>query len=203
MEIVTGPPQVLVNMDSSQHGPTPTGSLGKIPKELRDVVYGMVFAAGKTTLLRASKALWADSKDALFKHAVYRTVMEYDDVHNIYRWDRFRRLRPSNLTNIQNIHVVIRWFIDDEDSDRCFSCYSQEKILNGLIGSMQNTKSCKLSFAVRNLAHLREKSDALESMVQLRAVEKVDVAIWMESWSVRQVALPKEPHVICFRKTKS
>ena len=60
------------NKEHFSSGPTPCGLFGRLPQELRDIIYEDVFSAGHISLTRSSRALYENSKLALSKHGVYR-----------------------------------------------------------------------------------------------------------------------------------
>ena len=54
----------------------PLGALRKLPQEIRDIIYGLVFAAGDPTLARTSKAIHTNSARALALNGVHRIIVK-------------------------------------------------------------------------------------------------------------------------------
>ena len=55
---------------------TPFGTLEKLPKEIRDMIFIPVLANGSTSLIRTSKAIYNDTQEILNRYGVYRVDLE-------------------------------------------------------------------------------------------------------------------------------
>ena len=64
---------------------SPFGSLTILPKEIREMIYATVFAAGSVALTRVSKAFHEDTRRALEHHGVYRVLIEFEATWS--NWD--------------------------------------------------------------------------------------------------------------------
>ena len=114
---------------TSKKQQSPFGSFGILPKEIRELIYVPVFAAGSVALTRASKAFYEDTKRALYVHGVYRVPVTYtcelDDPQGDDRWPSWhwecpmRKTFPDHfIAKVQNLQVSISLA---QYSDRCWS----------------------------------------------------------------------------------
>ena len=88
------------------------GNLFKLPRELRDLIYGHAIFDGTTTILLASKQTHKEASKLVFTKGIYRLVLGFrDDVIK-------PPLSKSLAKNIQNLHIRINsrsFFIDGVD----------------------------------------------------------------------------------------
>ena len=68
------PKRTISTVDS--RNPTPFGLLGKLPLELRCMIYKTLFVLGSIALTRASKDLYADTKPFLYKYGACRVRVQ-------------------------------------------------------------------------------------------------------------------------------
>ena len=71
----TAAPNRTISAVNSE-SPTAFGTLGKLPLEIRSMIYGTLFVLGSIALTRASKALYADTKQSLNKHGACRVRVQ-------------------------------------------------------------------------------------------------------------------------------
>ena len=64
--------RIRSNEEHRGSAPTPFGLLGRLPQEIRDIIYEDVFSAGHISLAQTSKALHENSRSALSQYGVYR-----------------------------------------------------------------------------------------------------------------------------------
>ncbi|CAF9936494.1 MAG: hypothetical protein HETSPECPRED_010350 [Heterodermia speciosa] len=114
---------------TSKKQPSPYGSFGILPIEIRELIYGPVFAAGSVAVTRASKAFYEDTKRALYVHGVYRVPVRYtcelddpdrDDRWPLWHWETQRRetFPDRFIAKVQNLQVSISI---GQDSDPIWS----------------------------------------------------------------------------------
>ena len=87
---------------------SPLGTIGKLPLEVRNMVYGFVFAAGQTALARTSKDLHADTETALFQYGVLKVDLEFKAYVQIWSWTYLEAPSPALLARIRNLQVNIK-----------------------------------------------------------------------------------------------
>ena len=80
-------------------GPSPFGTFGNVPLELRHMIYEPLFAAGSVDLTRASKALYEDTKESLGSHGVCRVTVVQDSEPGHRVFAQLSTI-PSNVQNL-------------------------------------------------------------------------------------------------------
>ena len=92
--------------------PTPLGALQFLVREIREMIYAFVFAAGSTSLTWTSKGLYTDTKPALLRSAVYRVHIELGDIKHgessLYAYRPWKhRLQSTLSAKPQNLDLHI------------------------------------------------------------------------------------------------
>ena len=128
--------------------PTPLGTLGRLPLELRCMVYSSVFAAASTALTRTSQALYIETQDSLSEHAMYRvTVKENQDRGNLDCVISGRVGDPQLLvlpTSVRNLDFHIPWL--RLRMSRRVVVEKLAAIFNSIILQLRKPKHCRLTF---------------------------------------------------------
>ena len=166
----------------------PLGILGKLPKEIRDLIYGFALAAGSTSITRASKYLYTDTKQKLLQHGVYRVrVMYHKDLEN-HQFCFHVPQSPSNecLATIQNFDIQFQPYKDcgDHCGDHCAKhhdgpCFRRQTrslytMLTRLLLPVERHKHCHIKFAfgtfVKRHAYNFDTPNVISFLRQFEAV---------------------------------
>ena len=163
--------------------PNPYGSLGKLPKELRDNVYAVVVASGSTALTMTSQALNEDTKAMLHRYGICRlTIDPYSSgvfAKSAYEYEvaNSQRVLQFSLAGIQNLELDFAYPLVELGSDgrHCVIAKSWDFVLRDLISSMDKPKHCHAVFTGGSYELFTEQTpDAVRS---LRAFESVTVEL--------------------------
>ena len=77
------------------------GNLQKLPRELRDLIYGYAIANGTTALVRASKQTKEEASKLIFQKGIYRLSLGFNED------DKNPRLSRTLAKKIQNLKVRV------------------------------------------------------------------------------------------------
>ena len=77
------------------------GSLLKLPREVRDLIYGYAIVNGTTALVRASKQTKKEASELIFQKGIYRLSLGFNEDH------RNPRLSRTLAKKIQNLKVRV------------------------------------------------------------------------------------------------
>ena len=87
-------------------GPTPLGTPGVLPYELRCMIYKSLFLAESTCLTRVSKKWAADTKESMKKYYEFHTTMQWDRERDMFRSELGSRPIPADLA-LLTIHIIL------------------------------------------------------------------------------------------------
>ena len=173
---VNGGKQVLSTyheMSASPAACTSLSAFDKLPREIRDMIYGLVLFKS-TTLTRTSKAFHEDTKEELLRqHPVYRTRFELDASYGILKYYSFTQPPPKwALSKLQHLNIDI---IILAGSTHGLGPYLMV-MLRRLVDPMEKPKTCHIAFSSPN--RYRELSPAmLADMGLFRKFETVTVRL--------------------------
>ncbi|CAF9905792.1 hypothetical protein IMSHALPRED_003978 [Imshaugia aleurites] len=111
------------------------GDLFKLPRELREIIYGNAIVDGNMAVLRASQKTHKEGSPLVSPKGIYRLVLGFPgDVPNV-------KLDDSSARKIQNVHVRVnaRGFLGDE------SCQDLA-FLRALESNFTRRKACLFTF---------------------------------------------------------
>ena len=151
------------------------------------MIYALVFAAGSTALARTSKALQAETWDALHRYGVYRMHIS-SDLEDWYRVhisagpeDRQgSRMDCNYLKNVQNVHLRITapvgfpfdWFNLGSEVE---IVGGPLKTLNRLVKAIEKPKTCHVQLTTITTAAFL--SHTLEA-IRFRDFERLNVELF-------------------------
>lgn len=144
--------------------PTASGTLGKLPKELREIIYGLLFPNGLgLSLMRTSKCLYADTVQGLRQTAVLQIRFMYHGstfVRCIQGITWLCGREKQAVTNIQNLDIGFGPCTKDSPIN-CDFVIS----LNELVGHMDNPRRCHISF--QDFDHARLADNAIVDLMKV------------------------------------
>lgn len=151
------------------------GHLHKLPRELRDLVFGHVIADGNMAILRASKQTSKEVSKLIFQNGIYRLGLGFgNQVIN-------PPLSPSLAKNIQSLKVRVNsrsFFIDGLDEHL--------PILHMFGGSTIRRKNCIVTIVCCPYHCNMDASQVVPSLKDLTGFEQVilelDLEWWGEPW---------------------
>ena len=73
------------------------GNLQKLPREVRDMIYGHAIANGTTALIRASKQTREEARELIYKKGIYRLSIGFNEDDQNARLTRWLARRIQNL----------------------------------------------------------------------------------------------------------
>ena len=154
------------------------------------MIYAIVFAAGSTALARTSKALQAETRDALHRYGVYRVHIS----SNPENWPG-SSLDRNYLKNVQNVHLRITpplgfpfdWFNLNAEVELVGGPL---KTLNRLVEAIEKPKTCHLQLATATTPAFL--SHTLEA-IRLRQFERVHVEL-VKLWN----GIPRASSGLCY-----
>ena len=169
----------LTNSIITSRAPTPLGTLGKLPLELRRLVYEPLFNASSVALTRVSKTMNEDTKASLQEHGVYHITIASAEDYNfkclIAGVATESSTPPVIPSHVQNLALD---FPPDYGLDKWFNDVRQEPrlcaIVNGIVLQLGKTKYCRLNFGVFGQA-----TRVVLALEVLLNFERVDVD-WVE-----------------------
>lgn len=176
----------------------PLGALGNLPKEIRDMIYGFVLAAGSTSITRASKYLYADTKEPLLQHGVYRIRVAYHRAMFQYCFHISQPPPNECLATIQNFEIQSQFYRNcgDHCDDHCVKhsgLFSRRgspslyTILSNLTRPVERHKRCYIKFAfspfLRRLTYGSKTPTVIDF---LRKFEAVNVELVCIKWPVSE-----------------
>lgn len=85
------------------------GTLQKLPRELRDMIYSYAIANGTMALLRASKQTNYEVSELIFQKGIHRMALDSN------KDDRNPPLKRTPTKKIQNLQIRVSWPIRDLD----------------------------------------------------------------------------------------
>ena len=113
------------------------------------MIYPAVFAAGSTALARASKALQAETWDALHRYGVWRVNIEADSE----KWES-GRIHHRYLTDVQTVHiriippVLVSPNLWDEMNPDPMLLYRSLEALHRLVEWIHKPRTCRIQFTM-------------------------------------------------------
>ena len=123
--------------------PTSFGVLGKLPLEIRYMIYEVLFAAGNVDLARVSKALQQDTEESLSEHGVCRVTV----AHRLNPGHKVQAQLPTIPFHVRNLFFhIVRW--------HHVSCPLRTKPCNldeffqRAAGHLKKPKNLRLSFEI-------------------------------------------------------
>ena len=190
--------------------PSPRGLFGKLSREILNQIYQPVFAAGKTDLTRTSKAMHADTKEALSRYGVYRLTIEFaresenppyykyslkDPNYGLYHTERqachLLHPRPGEfLANVRrlSLSVVLRSpSLGRAIRYPCISSGILNQVLCDIVGTMRQPTHCRISLQLRRYRKILPEMFA--ALKQLRCFQSVDVELCHAPWEIQNPTL--------------
>ena len=155
---------------------TNLGMLGRLPQELRDIIYQDVIASGHTSILRTSKALYKDMKPVVSSHGLYRVQI----IHGSYRNGRSRYALDRQFSiapQVQNMEIHIqegagkRWQVERSG----IVSKDLEPIFHAILNPVEVPSYCRLK--IENPHGDRVNAEALGSFQLLGVFRTVDVQV--------------------------
>ena len=151
------------------------GNLLKIPRELRDLIYGYAIVGGQTAIVRASKQTHKEASELIFQNGIYRLVIGFgDDIIN-------PPLSQSLAKNIKNLILRVNgrgFFIDGVDEDL--------PILHMFDGSNIQRKDCVVTVVCDPFCGEMDAFQVVRALDNLTGFERVilelDLEWWGEPW---------------------
>ena len=165
----------------ASRSPTPLATLGKLPLELRRLIYGPLFKAGSVALTRVSKTMNEDTKASVSEHGVYHVTIAPNDDNGfkcLIAGVAIESSTPVIPTHVQNLALD---FLPDYELHGSFNDEMQEPrlcaIVNGIILQLEKTKHCRLTFGVLDQA--MRVVLALEVLHKFESVNVDTPDLWM------------------------
>ena len=193
----TGRFQIQSRTTNGSSSDVPLGMLAKAPPEIRDMIYGHVFAAGHTALTRASKDVYDDTKEALRKYGIYRHHIQSSQIGGLLFANRLhpdyyacRNKPPRNvLQKIQRLSIVVDVVYYDYYSrfNKMYHTRTDnqlQEILQSLTAPMQRKKACDVKLLYGPYPEITYHT--LDAMAQLRDFENVTVELCRQPTSPQQ-----------------
>ena len=155
---------------------SPYGDLGLLPPEIRANIYALVFAEGSTALARSSKALHADTWDALHRYGIFRAHIQSASED----WGGCHMHR-KHFKNVQNVHIRITpsspyspppWW---ELRPHSRFLTRSVRIMHAFVNAIEKPKTCRIQ--INRLNSLVRVTLTLEAFTWLRNFERVDVEL--------------------------
>ncbi|CAD6568617.1 MAG: hypothetical protein ASARMPREDX12_000966 [Alectoria sarmentosa] len=145
------------------------GHLHKLPRELRDSIYGYAIVDGNMAIMRASKQINKEASKLVFQKGIYRLVLGYGN----------RIINPpldqSVATNIQNVNIRVNarnFFIDGLDKHL--------PILHKFDGSTIQRKNCVLTIECCPFFSGMDASPVVRALEDLTGFERVILELDLE-----------------------
>ena len=186
--------------------PSPYGLFGKLPREIRDPIYQYVFRSSETALARTSKAMHADTKEALIRHAAYHLTIEFARIHypliTPYRYEYtlktfdYRQYstehqtyylshpRPGAfLVNVRFLNVSVVLEMPSPDRSLRYPRISSgvlDLVLWDVVRTMRQPTHCRISLQLRRYRKVLPESFA--ALKQLRCFQSVEVLLCHAPW---------------------
>lgn len=129
----------LTNQQVLAPTPTPLGTLGVLPYELRCMIYKFVFLAESTSLTRVSKTLAADTKASINKYYEFHTTIQKNRDQRQFRSDFGSRPIPANLENL-TIHIILGMAAVKPGGER-----GLEDLVGQVVARAKQHKHCHIS----------------------------------------------------------
>lgn len=152
---------------------SPYGDLGLLPPEIRAMIYALVFAAGRTALARSSKALHAETWDALHRYGALCVHVNSD----FEDWDG-SGWHWEYLKHVQNVRIRVSL-----PFGRAFELEPDSKLIRGpleilsrLVKAIEKPKMCHVQVCAITSSGFTW--DLLRAMVWMRNFERVDVEVF-------------------------
>ena len=124
-------------------GPSPFGTFGNLPLEVRYMIYEPIFAAGSVDITRASKALYEDTKESLGDHGVCRVTVVPDSKHGHKVFAQLPTV-PSHVRNL--LFHIVRRHIPFYPLEMEF--YELEDLFQQATGHLKKPKNLQLIFEI-------------------------------------------------------
>ena len=190
--------------------PSPRGLFGKLSRELLDQIYQSVFTAGKTDLTRTSKAMHADTKEALSRYGVYRLTIVFakksekppyykyslkDRIYHLYHTEKqtyhLSHPRPGNfLANVRRLSlsvILISPSLGPAFRYPCISSGALDQVLCYIVAIMRQQTHCRISLQLRR--HRKIWPEMFAGLRQLRCFQSVEVELCHAPWEIQNPSL--------------
>ncbi|CAF9926314.1 MAG: hypothetical protein ALECFALPRED_003415 [Alectoria fallacina] len=161
------------------------GHLHKLPRELRDLVYGYAIVDGNVAIVRASKQTNKEASELVFQKGIYRLALGFSN----------RIINPplghSLAENIQNLNIRVNarnFFIDGLDK--------YLPILHQFDGSTIQRKNCVMTIECCPFFSGIDASQVVRALEDLTGFERVilelDLEWGGEAWSDTMYDIQKD-----------
>ena len=190
--------------------PSPRGLFGKLSREILNQIQQSVFTAGQTALTRTSKAMHADTKEALSRYGVYRLTVEFarvsekppyykyslkNHIYHLYHTEKqtyhLSHPRPGNfLANVRrlSLSVVLRSpSLGGAFRYPCISGGMLDQVLCDIVGIMGQHTHCHISLQLRRYRKIWPEMFA--GLRQLRCFQSVEVELCHAPWEIQNPSL--------------
>ena len=140
----------------------------KLPREIRDIIFGRLLASGHTEFLRASKILSKEGTSLISKHGIYRTNIAFNSKANC------PKLSQPVVDTVQNLHLRVNM------RDYPFfglGTFPEKRIVEMFGNRYLCRKSCSVSLEIRYSTESMIPLDVLNFLGTVGEFEDVTLSI--------------------------
>lgn len=164
--------------------------MSALPKEIRSSIYGIVLAAGDIALTLTSKNFYTDTKEALAEHGACHVKMNQENEYSRY----YTITLPPKKHLSKARHLDLEINLDRSHVTSTLPANSRgrslDSILEYLVPSMKDLKSCSITIAFASIQNLQTL--AIRDLDVLRKFESVHMDISMRPQTHRNLYLMKK-----------
>ena len=148
------------------------GMLGRLPQELRDIIYEDVISTGHTSILRTSKALFKNMKPVIGIHGLYRVRIAHCGWYGNDEY--FLPQQFPNRRRRQNLKIRIEETEPGFQVERSgIKSRNLATILHAVVDPIEKPTYCCLK--LEQPFHYPVRPEAFQSLELLRVFKTVDV----------------------------